>query len=98
MSPEQAQFLSLPQKPARLTAEQLAWCVGMKTENIAALIAAGLIDPLGHPRRNSVKRVAWVDVERLCADRKWLSKITDAIDTAGHIKNQRRASRKQPER
>jgi len=98
MSPQEAQFLSLRDKPARLTPEQTAWYLGINPDDIPVLIAAGLLKPLGRPARSSIKWTAFVELQRHCADPKWLSKVTEAIQTAGRLKNERRASDDAPER
>ena len=64
--------------PARLNQEETARYLGFAAHDIPALTAAGLLKPLGRPTQNSVKYFATVELERLRADWKWLSKATEA--------------------
>ncbi|MCC6234244.1 MAG: hypothetical protein IT580_16490 [Verrucomicrobiales bacterium] len=66
--------------PARLNAEQAAALLGFQAHDIPALIAAGLLSPLGRVAkgRNAVKYFALVDIEERRRDPKWLSRATDA--------------------
>ena len=54
----QTEFLSWKIVPARLDATQTAWFLGFDPHEVPLLIAAGLLDPLGHPARNSTKVIS----------------------------------------
>ena len=79
MDPEQKQFMSLQVPPARLNPEQTAWYLGFQPHDIPALIAAGLLKPLGHPPANGIKYFAAADLDHLRTDTKWLARATDAV-------------------
>jgi hypothetical protein len=66
--------------PARLNVEETAAKLGFPPHSIPAIVAAGLLTPLGRTAKgkNAVKYFALVDVEERCRDPKWLSKATDA--------------------
>jgi hypothetical protein len=79
MSPEQREFMNLAVPPARLNLEQTAWSLGFQPHDIPILVRAGLLHPLGRPAANAPKHFAAVELARLRADAKWLSRATDAI-------------------
>ena len=80
MDEKQHRFLSLSgQLPARLTVEQVAWMLNCPPHSIAALLAAGLLKPLGDPPTNGIKFFCTAEVQELIKDRSWLAKVTNAI-------------------
>jgi hypothetical protein len=78
MDPDQKAFLALRTFPARLTAQQTAWYLGFEQSQIATLVAAKLLKPLGHPPRTGSKYFAYTSVAEL-RDAAWLAKASDAI-------------------
>lgn len=87
MNPEQRAFFSLVNLPARLTTEQTAWYLNMLPIHIPILVSAGLLKPLGHPSQNGTKHFATCELEALRADRKWLTRATDALITFNRKRN-----------
>ena len=80
MDEKQHRFLSLSgQLPTRLTVEHVAWLLNCQPHAIAAVIAAGLLQPLGSPPTNGNKFFCTAEVQELIKDRSWLAKITNAI-------------------
>lgn len=66
--------------------------LGFQEHDIAALLAARLLAPLGKPAPNAPKYFAAVDVEACTHDREWLSHSTRAISKYSQEKNQRKSS------
>ncbi len=87
MNPEQRAFFSLVTLPARLTAEQTAWYLNMLPIHVSILVSAGLLKPLGRPSQNGTKHFATCELEALRADRKWLTRATDALITFNRKRN-----------
>src|ERR1035438_10853764 len=80
MRDDQHRFLMLlGQPPARLTAEQAAWVLNCQAYDVAILVMARLLKPLGSPAANSVKFFATADILELSKDRTWLAKLTNTI-------------------
>ena len=73
--------------PARLDVFQTAWFLGFKPHDIPVLTATGLLKPLGHPARNSIKHYATETLDALRRDEKWLARASDAIREHWHEKN-----------
>ena len=96
MSPEQEQFLKLPNKQGILLSEEAAWLIGVKVHNIPVLIRAKLLRPLGRPGPSSIKYCATVEVDRLIADVAWLARVIDAIYR--HWRNKNAKKRKKSAR
>ena len=91
MREEQHQFLSLlGQLPARLTEEQAAWVLNCQAYDVAILVMARLLKPLGSPAANSVKFFATADILELSKDRTWLAKLTNTIGQHWREKNCRK--------
>ena len=90
MSPEQREFLNLEHRPARLTSEQAAWLLGFNVHDIAPLLAAGLLRPLGRPGPTAPKYFATADLESKMHDSKWLARATDTIQEYWRSQNARR--------
>lgn len=90
MNPDRERFLNLKRAPARLSAEETAWCLGFCVHDIPILVSCGLLKPLGHPSVNGMKYFATVAVEGLLTDAKWLSRATDIISEHWREKNRRR--------
>ncbi len=80
----------LGQPPARLTAEETACALGFQLHDLAVLMAAKLIKPLGQPAQNAPKFFAAKTVQELGRDEQWLHKATLAVSRHWQGKNARR--------
>jgi len=76
--------------PARLLAEQVAKLLNCTTEDVALLVTAGKLRPLGRPRPNAVKFFSAVELFALLVDREWLDEATKTIGQYWRRKNARR--------
>ena len=94
MDEKQHRFLLLSgQLPARLTVEQVAGLLNCPPHAIAAVLAAGLLQPLGSPPTNGIKFFCTAEVQELIKDRSWLAKITNAIIQHTKDQNDRKLDR-----
>lgn len=92
MKPEVKEFLSLMQKPGRVTMEQAAWLLGFNEHEVTILMAKGLLRPLGHPAHNGQKFFLTATLEDLRRDEKWFSRASDAVVDYWRCKNGRKGS------
>jgi len=76
--------------PARLLAAQVAKLLNCTTEDVAILVSAGKLRPLGRPNPNAVKFFSAVELFMLMADRDWLDEATKTIGQYWRRKNARR--------
>jgi len=76
--------------PARYDVAMTARELGFQSHDIAVLVAAKLLKPLGDPARNGPKYFARCEIEQKASDIKWLDKATRAISEHWRRKNQRR--------
>jgi hypothetical protein len=76
--------------PARLLAAQVAKLLNCTTEDVAILVTAGKLRPLGRPNPNAVKFFSSVELIALLADRDWLDDATKTIGQFWKRKNARR--------
>src|SRR5450432_439669 len=76
--------------PARLLAAQVAKLLNRTTEDVALLVTAGKLRPLGRPNLNAVKFFSAVELIALLADREWLDEATKTIGQFWRRKNARR--------
>jgi hypothetical protein len=76
--------------PARLLAEQVAKLLNCSTEDVALLVTAGKLRPLGRPRPNAVKFFSAIELITLLADPDWLDEATKTIVQFWRRKNARR--------
>jgi hypothetical protein len=65
--------------PARLLAAQVAKLLNCTPEDVAVLVTAGKLRPLGSPNSNAVKFFSAVELIALLADREWLDDATKTI-------------------
>jgi hypothetical protein len=65
--------------PARLLAGQVAKLLNCTTDDIAILVSAGKMRPLGRPNPNAVKFFSSIELITLLADREWLDEATKTI-------------------
>jgi len=78
--------------PARLTTGETAAVLGFQEHDIAPLVVAKLLVPLGRPAPNAPKYFASVDVLAAADDREWLSQATKALSKHWQGKNSRKKS------
>ncbi len=78
--------------PARLNSSETALLLGLNDHDIAPLVAAKLLLPLGKPAQNAPKYFAAVDVLVRADDREWLSDATKALARHWQAKNSRFAA------
>jgi hypothetical protein len=76
--------------PARLLEGQVAKLLNCSTEDVAILVSAGKLRPLGRPNPNAVKFFSAVELISLLADREWLDEATKTISQHWRRKNARR--------
>jgi hypothetical protein len=76
--------------PARMLAAQVAKLLNCTTEDVAILVTAGKLRPLGRPNPNAVKFFSAVELIALLADREWLDEATKTIGQFWRRKNARR--------
>src|ERR1035438_3255617 len=95
MRDDQHRFMiQMGQRPARLTAEQVAWLLNCQPADVPVLVAAKLLKPLGNPLPNAVKFFASADLVELGQDRNWLAKATNTLGQYWHKKNATRKTRR----
>jgi hypothetical protein len=85
-------LLNCRRLPARLNTTETAVVLGFQEHDIAALIGAKLLTPLGKPVPNAPKYFAAVDVAAAAQDRDWLSQATKALSKFWNEKNSRKKS------
>jgi hypothetical protein len=76
--------------PARLLAGQVAKLLNCSTEDVAILVTAGKLRPLGRPKPNNVKFFSTIELIALLADPDWLDEATKTIGQHWRQKNARR--------
>jgi hypothetical protein len=76
---EEALLLDGRRLPARLTSAEVAVVLGFHEHDIAQLVAAKMLIPLGKPAHNSPKHFATVDIIKVAQNREWLSTATRQI-------------------
>ena len=86
---EKTALLNCRRLPGRLNITEAAILLGFKEHDIAPLIAAKLLLPLGKPAQNSPKYFAAVDIMTRAEDRNWLCQATNALARYWRGKNQR---------
>src|SRR5476649_1148472 len=76
--------------PARLLAAQVAKLLNCRPEDVAVLVTAGKLRPLGRPNTNAVKFFSAIELIALLADRERLDEATKTIGQFWKRKNARR--------
>src|ERR1022692_4751376 len=76
--------------PARLLAGQGAKLLNCSTEDVAILVTASKLRPLGRTNPNAVKFFSAVELIALLADCEWLDEATKTIGQYWKRKNARR--------
>jgi hypothetical protein len=77
--------------PARLLAAQVAKLLNCSAEDVAILVSAGKLRPLGRPNPNAVKFFSSIQLITLLADPDWLDDATKTISQFWKRKNARRS-------
>ena len=88
---EKFALLNCRRLPGRLNSSETALLLGLHEHDIAPLIAAKLLVPLGRPAPNAPKYFATVDITARAEDRDWLSDATKVIAKYWLRKNRRHA-------
>jgi hypothetical protein len=87
---EKFAFLDCRRLPGRLNTSETALVLGFQEHDIALLVAAKLLRPLGKPAPNAPKYFAAVDIAARAEDRDWLSHATRALARFWNEKNSRK--------
>ena len=87
---EKLALLNCRRLPGRLNTSETALLLGFQEHDIAALVAAKLLVPLGKPAANSPKYFAAVEILERGTDSEWLGKATKALGKHWQCKNQRK--------
>lgn len=87
---EASALLTCLRLPGRLNATEAAVLLGFKEHDIAPLIAAKLLVPLGKPAPNAPKYFASVDIVARTENASWLSEATKILAKRWFTKNSRK--------
>jgi|ERR1043166_6060976 hypothetical protein len=79
--------------PARVDARRASELIGVQEDHISILVRANLLSPLGNPAANAVKFFATAELLAMSTDRRWLSKVTEAIYRFYRNKNRKTHAR-----
>jgi hypothetical protein len=89
-------LLNRSRLPGRLTSEQAAPLLGFLVHEVAILVSAKLLRPLGSPPRHAVKYFSASEIQACASDPVWLNRGTRAVYNYWAKQNQkRRAQHKQ---
>src|SRR5438552_15026648 len=91
--PEKFALLNCQRLPARLNTSETALLLGFQEHDIAPLVAAKLLVPLGKPAPNSPKYFAAVEIAERASNAEWLSTATKVLAKHWLQKNQRKQLR-----
>jgi hypothetical protein len=72
-------LLNCQRLPARLNTSETALLLGFQEHDIAPLITAKLLVPLGKPAPNAPKYFAAVQIAESASNAEWLSKATSVL-------------------
>lgn len=86
-------LLNCRRLPARLNTTETAVLLGVQEHDIAPLIAAKLLTPLGKPAPNAPKYFAAVEIVERMESTGWLSEATKALARRWSAKNSRKGQR-----
>jgi hypothetical protein len=91
--PAQEKFVMLNCRrlPGRLNTSEAALLLGFQEHDIAVLVAAKLLVPLGKPALNAPKYFAAVEIAARASDSEWLSGATKQLTKHWLRKNQRKS-------
>ena len=87
--PEKFALLNCQRLPARLNTSETALLLGFQEHDIAPLIAAKLLVPLGKPAANAPKYFAAVEILERAGNSEWLAQATKALAKHWLRKNRR---------
>ena len=90
---EKFALLNCRRLPGRLNTSDTALLLGFQEHDIAALVAAKRLNPLGKPAANSPKYFAATEIVEHAANSEWLSQATKALAKYWQRKNQRKQLR-----
>jgi hypothetical protein len=96
ISDDAAKFLSLPRLPGRLTLIQAAVLLGVGEHDVATIVRAGLLKPLGKPEQKAPKFFAAADVATMAGDPVVMDRIVKAITKGWQRKNERQRNNLRP--
>jgi hypothetical protein len=82
-------LLNCRRLPGRLNTSETALLLGFHEHDIAALVAAKLLAPLGKPAPNAPKYFATVEIVERAGNSGWLAEATKALAKHWQRKNQR---------
>jgi hypothetical protein len=83
-------LLNCRRLPARLNTSEAAVLLGVQEHDIAPLIAAKLLAPLGKPAPNAPKYFASVEIIQRMESTSWLSEATKILARRWAAKNSRK--------
>jgi len=86
-------LLNCRRLPARLNTCEVAVLLGVQEHDIAPLVAAKLLSPLGRPAPNAPKYFAATEIVERTIDSEWLAKATKALAKYWQRKNERKQMR-----
>ena len=89
MQNDKERFLNYRMLPARFTAQEAAWYLGVSEHDIPILVRGAILKPLGHPPPTGVKYFARVELEELSRQPKALARLSDALYVHWKHKNER---------
>src|SRR5437667_9079888 len=72
-------LLNCRRLPGRLNTTETALLLGLQEHDIAPLISAKILKPLGKPAPNAPKYFAAIEILARAEDRNWLSEVTRII-------------------
>jgi hypothetical protein len=87
---EKFALLNCRRLPGRLNTSETALLLGFQEHDIAPLVAAKLLNPLGKPAANSPKYFAAVEIVDRAVNAEWLSHATRILAKYWLTKNARR--------
>src|SRR5467141_2261760 len=89
---EELALLNCRRLPGRLNTSETALLLGFQEHDIAPLVAAKLLVPLGKPAPNAPKYFAATDIADRASDSEWLSCATKELAKHWLRKNQRKSA------
>jgi len=87
---EKLALLNCRRLPGRINTSETALLLGFQEHDIAPLIAAKLLMPLGKPAPNAPKYFAAVEIVERANELEWLGHATKALAKHWQRKNQRK--------
>src|SRR6266446_4390134 len=87
---EKFALLNCRRLPGRLNTSETGLLLGFQEHDIAPLVSAKLLAPLGKPAPNAPKYFAATEIVERAADSEWLAQATKALAKHWQRKNQRK--------